>query len=243
MLAIEGKLVTAKGQINHIRGLYGSGETALHSTIDEAEGMLDAAVEKATGMVTAQMSDVRIISAAQCLGLQLPIPDLGDVFDKFTQIIKGLGDGQFFDKFTAFLDGLMSCLPIDSVLAKFLELRDMASGKIAELTNMDAVFGMFADLQDKMKSALSMVSSLIGCVDEATGINLGQHFKTIDSIMAETNSDFKAGLDAVSEAKKYFSDPVDVLNDAKGRITGKLDLDGQMTGIKDQFKNSFGVLV
>jgi hypothetical protein len=243
VLGIENKLATAKGKINHIRGLYGSGETVLHSTIDEAEGMLDGAAEKAKGMVMAQMADVKILSAAQCLGLQLPIPDLGDVFEKFTETIKGLGDGMFFDKFTAFLDGLMSHLPIESVLAKIRELKDMVVGKIAELVNLDAVFGKFADLQDKMKSALSMVSSVVGCVDEAAGTNLGNHFKNIDSIMEGTNPDFKAGLDAVAEAKKHFSDPMDILNDAKGRITGKLDLDGKMAGLKDQFKKGLGGLV
>lgn len=243
MLRIEEKLTTAKNKINHIRGLYGSPETALHSTIDDAEGMLENAAVKAKDMVMAQMSNARIISATQCLGLQLPIPDLGDVFDKFTETIKGLGDGIFFDKFAAFLDGLMSHLPIESALVKLRELKSMVARKIDELVNLDAVFDKFADLQDKMRSALSMISSLVGCVDQATGTNLGQHLKKIDAIMTETNADFKSGLDAVEEAKKHFSNPMDILNDAKGRITGKLDLDGQMASVKDQFKKCLGGLV
>lgn len=242
MLGIEGKLATSKSKINHIRGLYGSGETVLHSTINDAEEMLEAAAGKAKGMVEAQMSSARVISAAQCLGLQLPIPDLGDAFEKFTETIKGLADGNFFDKFTTFLDGLMSHLPIELVLAKIKELKGMVAGKIAELVNLNAVFGKFAELQDKMKNALSMVNSLVGCVDEAMGSSLGDHFKSIDTIMEKTNPDLKAGLDAVADAKKHFSDPVEILNDAKARATGKLDLDGKMTEVKDQFKKSLGCL-
>lgn len=241
-MEIEEKLSMAKSKINHIRGLYGSDETALHLSINDAESILESIAEKAKVMVIAQMAGVRIISATQCLGLQLPIPDLGDLFQKFTETIKGLGDGKFFDKFTAFLDGLMSHVPIESALTKFRELKDMAAGKIDELVNLDPLFGKFADLQDKMKSALSMVSSLAGCVNEATGTDFGDNFKTIDTIMAETNPDFKSGLDAMEEAKSHYSDPVDILNDAKGRITGKLDLDGQATGLKNQFQNVLGVL-
>ncbi len=241
-MEIETKLATAKDKISQIRGLY-SGDVVLQLAIDNAESLIENVAGKTQAMVIAQTTDIKIISAAQCLGLQLPIPDLGGVFEKFSDTIQGLGECKLFDTFTDFLDGLTDSLPIESVMAKFQELEGLVSAKMDELLNIDIVFTTLSGLQSQMQNSLSMISSLVGCVEPATGLDFGQQLAKLDTVMAETNAAFKSGLDAITEAKANFSDPAEILSDAKARITGKLDFDGQTTNLKAQFENGLGGLV
>jgi len=239
-LEIEIKLATAKDKISQIRGLY-SGEAALQLAIDAIETQIENVAGKTQAMVIAQTAGIKMTSAAQCIGLQLPIPDLGGLFEKFIGTIQGLGECKFFDTFTDFLGGLTVPLSIESVLAQLDGLAGLVSAKIDDLLNIEGVFAEFADLQDQMKSSLSMVSSLVGCVDGA-GLDFGQQLSSLDTIMTETNPAFKLGLDAIAAAKTNFSNPIEILNDAKARVTGALDLDGQAKNLKAQFENGLGRL-
>lgn len=242
MLPIETKLNAVQLRIQSIRGLYDNTNTVFQTNLNQAEVSLETAATKAKEMVETQMADVKIISAAQCLGLQLPIPDLGDVIGEYAAAIKGLADGLFFDKSTAYLDALASGLSIDLAIAKLGELRALVSQQINDLVGLDDIFAAFSELQDKMKTVMSMVGSVVGCVDNASGTDISQHWNSIDSILAQTNVDFKAGLDAVSLAKQYFSNPTDILQDAKARVTGQLNLDGLMSEVKNQLNQSTALL-
>lgn len=230
MLDIEKKFETATRKIKTLRILHA--DDAMQAALDETKTLLEQVTDKASGLIRVQAAGSRVTQVASCLGLQLPIPDAGAVLEQFTSVIKGLAEAAFFDEWLDALDGLVS-LPD---LSKLASLKDLAENFFNSLGDLDGLFSDFSALQNDIKNALSTVSALVGCTDPLTGMGLGQHFQTIPDVLKAVNPDFKAGLDAVVDAKQYFSNPKDIFDDAKARVTGLLDLDGRTTRIDDQFQ-------
>lgn len=237
MLDLQHKHIRIKDRLTQVKSLYDSGNTALHASIAQVESRVEDAVAESLGIVTGEMSDVRIISATQCLGLQFPIPDLEAVLARFAQGINGLGLGTFLDDILDGVDTLTAMFPVHTALEKLDLLSTALAQKIAGLANLRGIFDAFAGLQDQMRFALASVSSLVGCGDAIAGTDLSGHLQSLSGVMAETNPKFKQGLDAVDEAKAYFENPGDILADAKNRITAKLDLDGQMAALEQRFNS------
>ena len=229
---IEEKYQSAVQRITALRGQHN--DQSLLDAFDDAESLLGRVTDKAVGIAQVQTAGARIASAVSCLGLQLPIPDMPGAMAGFIDVIKDLAGGAVFDGWMDYLDN-----PDLSDLAK---LKTLASDFLAGLDGLDSIFIEFSALQDNIKAAVSTVSALIGCTDPVTGMGLGQQFSTIGGVLDEVNPEFKAGLDAVAAAEKHFSDPREILDDAKGRVTGMLDLDSKVTRIKDQFQQARGWL-
>lgn len=225
MLDIENKFATASRKIAGLRSLHG--DQAMQEALDDAERVLGQVTGKASGMVAAQAAGSRMMAAVSCLGLQLPIPDMPDVLEEFAGVIKGLSDGVFFDLWLDVLD--------DPDLAALAGLKEIAGDLMASLDGLESLLADFSEIRGSINNALATVSALVSCTDPVTGMGLGQRFNTIDGVLKEVNPEFKAGLDAAAAAQNHFSNPVEVLNDAKARVTGSLDLDGKVTRIKDQF--------
>ncbi|MCG8643350.1 MAG: hypothetical protein MI862_26725 [Desulfobacterales bacterium] len=232
MLEIENKLATATQRINALRSL--EGDPAMLAALDEAENALGHMTDKGAGLVKAQTTTARLTTATSCLGLQLPIPDMPDALGEFAGAIKDISDGAVFDRFLAYLE--------NPDLAALTTLKDMAGEYLGRLEILEGIFAEFSVVQGGINNVLSTVSALIGCTDPATGMGLGKRFNDIGGVLEEVSPQFKAGLDAVTAAEEHFSSPVEIMNDAKGRVTGMLDLDSKVTRIKDQFQQARGWL-
>ena len=233
MLEIEEKQGALKAKINQIRSHYDVTQIGLHSSIDQVETLLDTSVARAGSLVKNQMSDVRMTTAAQCLGLQLPIPDIDGAMDQFTQAVKHLGRGTFLDSMATLVDELVSGGSVATALEKIKNIAAILEDKVTGLDSLEGVFDSFAKVQDAMQRAQATVSIFLGCM--GGGQNPSGHLDAIDDVLARTNGNFRAGMDAVQESKIHFTKPGEILADAKARVTGKLDLDGQMTAVKDGF--------
>ncbi|MCG8632249.1 MAG: hypothetical protein MI863_00395 [Desulfobacterales bacterium] len=243
MLGLYEKTAAIRGRIDGIRSAY-AGDSGIQAAIDAVDSEINGIEASAKGIVEEKLSGINHLSSEQCLGTQLPIPDIDGAFENFSKVLEALGGGAFLTSLDSKLDAFLSDLPgAAGALAEIRDFESMIQAKSGVIDSLMSTFSAFEGVQSKMSAALSTVGLFTGCADPATGASLGRHLERIDSAIGELNPDFKAGRDAVETAKQYFTEPGEILADAKARVTGALDLDGIMTGIKDEFNTGLGDLL
>lgn len=210
------------------------------SIVEKIDSQVSGMELKAKEMISGHVSGAKLKSAAQCLGMQLPIPDLDEVFEKYILSLKDIADGNKLDVLLAELNSF-SNLPESKVMEAMNGLSLKTEKACEALEKVENVLENFTSVQEKMKETLSIVSSVAGCIDNSTGLSLNDNFKKIESLMETYSPDFKSGLDCLAETKKNFSDPSDILNDLKARMTGELNLDGEMKDLKARFEGLGGL--
>ncbi|MCP3940753.1 MAG: hypothetical protein GY710_04635, partial [Desulfobacteraceae bacterium] len=169
----------------------------------------------AKSIVSDKISNIKMLSAVQCLGIQLPIHCLDSLFENFTFALKSLGDGEFFNSLESWLDSFSLPPGISDALAKLEEYKDLITEKITNLELLNKVFDGYEYLQGKMQMVLGSIGSLVGCIDRSAGTDLTRHLDSVTNPLSELNTDFKASIDAVKSSKEHFTNPTDILNDSK----------------------------
>lgn len=241
MLGLYENTAIIRGKINNIRNIY-NGNTNIQAALDDVNTVFDGLESKAKGIVEEKITSINVLSAAQCLGTQLPIPDMDSAFENFSKILESLSGGSFLSSLDYWLDNFLANLPADA-LAEIQNLKSLILEKINVVDTLILSFENFGNIQRKIQKALGTIATFIGCSDNATGANLGRHLSRLDSAMDELNPDFKAGKDAVEVAESHFTKPTDILTDAKARVTANLNLDGLMEDVTNEFSSGLNDLL
>ncbi len=226
MLPIETKLAGIKTDIQSIRSIY-SGDQDVLDALDDVESGLDTLSETSVTLTTSQLGKAQDLQSAACLALQMPINDSDAAFGTMIALVAGLAAGAFLDAFGNDLSTLISG-PSSSVAQSTLAgtLANIQT-KQNQISSIADLFTQFDTVQGRIKFALGVVSTLMGC-QNSNSQALSKQWSQVSSILPANNSDFSSGVSAATAAAENFSDPFDIFNDAKNRVTGNMDLDTEM---------------
>ncbi|WP_321495638.1 hypothetical protein [uncultured Desulfobacter sp.] len=241
MLPIQTKLASIKTDITTIRDIF-SGEQEVLDALDVVESGLDALGDVSVSMTTSQLGKAQDLQSAACLALQLPIDGPDAAFDAMIGLVAGLAEGIFMEAFGSVIADLTSGPSAVTALSILSDVLADVQNKQAQINNILSLFDQFDTVHGLVKVAIGVVSTLMGCNNSA-GQALSNQWGQVSGILSDYNSDFLSGVAAVEAAAENYSNPIDVINDAKGRVTANMDLDSRMDALTAGMADAAGWLV
>ncbi|MCP3943464.1 MAG: hypothetical protein GY710_18560, partial [Desulfobacteraceae bacterium] len=83
-MKLDEKMNSIKVKIADIREHYGNEETEIDLYLNDIEVGISLLGTSAKSIVSDKISNIKMLSAVQCLGIQLPIHCLDSLFENFT---------------------------------------------------------------------------------------------------------------------------------------------------------------
>ena len=229
MFQVDRKINRARTKITQLYSRYSETQhPGITEKIDRTKELVETMETKTGTQIRKISQNLEKITSLQCLGFQLPIPDLEDSFKAVTLTLDKFTKGDFVNQIINKLDILLQD-QITDISDKFEELKTAIALKTAKIEESSKAVDYFRQVQAEVSKVTAALNSAIGCAKE-----IGNAVRGVKGIIKETDKSFAMSLDAVERAEEIYSEPGDILNEARNRATASAGLDTKMADAKNR---------
>ena len=242
-LDVETRTIATLAKVSSLEVEYSAclEDSTIFSMMASVKSGVNSIKSAAVDSITDKMNNM--ISGDAMYGLQCAaqaLPAIGDAMNAFDQSMDGLAaiaKGDYFSGIDSNIDLIILGLSCPNFLTALTTLNNLCDSVLSNLNSLISEYVSLETLQGLVVSSLGTIGALLGC-----GLNMYGGLDGLDSSITDLNSTLKNGLSSVSEAKAEGTTILDVNRIAKEKVVEKLNLDGQMTSVKNNFVSKIAIL-
>lgn len=232
-LDVEGRYTTTQAKMTQLKTTYATcvGDPAFDDAVDAVEVSILGLRDGAVTAISDRMGGMYLTYVKQCATSILPV-ETAETFEKDMDAVTAIATGDYFDAFDSQIDSWIGEVPPLScadLITALNGLNVIINGKISDVTTIVGDWVNLNILQSDIGQAVSLVASIaVACGDAMYSSISG-----LDNSILDEDSSLRKAVDSAKYAKNLSSDPTEILDLAKGKITDEENFDGRMTGVKD----------
>jgi len=232
-LDVEGRYIQTQGKLDQLRITYASctGETTFVDALDAVEDSLADIKNDAVSSVSERMGGMYLTYLKQCATAVLPV-ETAETFTKDMDAVTAISSGSYFDPFDSEINSWLEAvhpLSCADMVTALNNLQTLINSKIDDISSLAADWVMMNVLQSDIGRAVALVIGIVAACGDAMYSTIAG----LDNSILDEDSGLRKAVDSAKYAKGLSTDPTEIINLAKGKITSEENFDGRMTGIKN----------
>jgi len=232
-LNVEGRYTQTQARMTQLKTTYTTcvGDPVFDDVIDLVEGSLLNIRDAAVSAISDRMGGMYLTYIKQCATSILPV-ETAETFEKDMDAVTAIATGDYFDGFDSQIDSWIGAIPLLSCVDLINALNGLNSLINDKISAVTALVGDWVN-ENILQSDIGQAVSLVASIAVACGEAMYSSIAGLDNSILDEDSGLRKAVDSAKYAKNLSSDPTEILNLVKGKITTEQNFDGRMTGIKD----------